>query len=214
MTQNIVVALFEVESEAYQALTQLRNYPGDEKIYVSAAALVKKENGAMHVVDAFDTGANTSDDTAIGGLIGALFGVIGGPIGVILGAALGAQAGMASDTGRALGDASVVAIVASKVFEGEIAIAALVSEDEPAFDAVFANFKTTILRFDAADVADDVDCLYELEAEISNQVLEEVKADRKAARAERREERRAKIKADLEEYAEATNRTMGDVMPM
>ena len=28
------------------------------------------------------------------------------------------------------------------------------------------------------------------------------------------DETAAKIKADLEEYAEATNRTMGDVMPM
>lgn len=90
----------------------------------------------------------------------------------------------------------------------------MVGEDEPAFDAAFADYKTTILRYDAADIADDVDRLYDLEAEISNQVIEEIKADRKAARQDRREERREKIKAQLEEYAEATNRAMGEVTPM
>ena len=213
MQNNVVIAIFDVESEAYQAFSELKRANVGEGYAVPEAVLFKNENKTINVVDGFSV-TPADSGTATGIVIGSLVGIIGGPIGVILGAAFGAQAGMASDTGRALGDASVVAVVASKVFEGEIAIAALVSEDEPAFDAVFANFKTTILRFDAADVADDVDRLYELEAEISNQVLEEVKADCRAARAERREERRAKIKADLEEYAEATNRTMGDVMPM
>ncbi len=67
MKQNIVVGLFEVESEGYQALTQLKNYPGDERCYVSAAALVKRENGSIQLLDGFDTGTNTSDDTAIVG---------------------------------------------------------------------------------------------------------------------------------------------------
>ena len=71
MAQNIVVSLFKVESEAYQALTQLKQYPGDEKSYVSAAALVKKENGSLSILDAFDTGTNTADDMAVGGLVGA-----------------------------------------------------------------------------------------------------------------------------------------------
>ena len=213
MQNNVVIAIFDVESEAYQAFSELKKTNAGEGYVVPEAVLFKNENGTINVIDGFSI-TPVDSGTAQGIVIGSLMGVIGGPIGVILGASLGAQAGMASDSGRALGNASVVAVVASKIFEGEIAIAALVGEDEPAFDAAFADFKTTIVRYDAADVADDVDRLYELEAEISNQVLEEVKADRKAARAERREERRAKIKADLEEYAEATNRTMGDVMPM
>ena len=92
---------------------------------------------------------------------------------------------------------------------GETVIAALVSEDEPAFDAVFANYKTTIVRYDAADIAAEVERLYELGAEISNQVIAEVKADHKAELDERRDERRAKIKAQFEEYEAATNRSLG-----
>ena len=52
MAQNIVVGLFEVESEAYQAMTELKQNPGDEKSYVSTAALVKKENGSLRTLDA------------------------------------------------------------------------------------------------------------------------------------------------------------------
>ena len=39
--QNIVVSLFKVESEAYQALTELKQTPGSENSYVAAACLVK-----------------------------------------------------------------------------------------------------------------------------------------------------------------------------
>ena len=42
-TQNVIVSLFEVESEGYQALTELKGNPGDDYSYISAAALVKKE---------------------------------------------------------------------------------------------------------------------------------------------------------------------------
>lgn len=213
MQNNVVVAVFDVESEAYQAFTELRNAVEGEGYFAPEAALIKNVANSIEVKDAYSINP-TDGGLATGIVIGSLVGVLGGPIGVILGAAMGAQVGSISDTGRAIDAYSVVAVVANKIYEGEVAIAALVSEDEPAFDAVFANYKTTILRFDAADIADDVDRLYELEAEISKQVLKEVKDDRKAARADRREDRRAKIKAQLEEYAEATNRTMGEVTPM
>ena len=96
------------------------------------------------------------------------------------------------------------------MYAREIAIAALVSEEEPAFDAAFEEYgEVTIIRYDATDIAEDVAQLYQLEAAIGEQVLDEVKADRKEARAARREERRARIHAQLEEYAAATNRTMG-----
>ena len=80
--------------------------------------------------------------------------------------------------------------------------------------SLFADYKTTIIRYDAADIADDVDRLQDLGAELSNQVIQEVKADRKAERAEKRAEHKENIQSKLDEYAEATNRTMGDVTPM
>ena len=72
MAQNIIVSIFEVESEAYQAFTTLKQEPYTEKSFLKQAILVKKENGAVQSLDYFDTGAETTDNTAIGGLTGAL----------------------------------------------------------------------------------------------------------------------------------------------
>ena len=100
-----------------------------------------------------------------------------------------------------------VAVVADKLFEGETAIVALVQEDEPAFDAVFSGFKTTIIRYDAADIAAEAEELRELQEQASEEVANQMKAERKA-------EREAKFAAQIDEYVAATNRTMGDVTPM
>ena len=83
--QNIVVASFEIESEGYQAITELKNNPGEENSLISQAILVKKEAEGIKVLDSFDTGVDTIDDTLKGGLIGTAIGIIGGPIGLLLG---------------------------------------------------------------------------------------------------------------------------------
>ena len=212
MNDNIVIVVFEVESEAHQAFNQLKRECVGKGYTAPEAALIQNKANTIDVIDGYglepvDTGAST------GLVIGSLIGILGGPVGVLLGAAAGTLVGGVSDDNRAIDTASVVAVVASKIYEGEIAIAALVQEEEPAFDAVFTDYKTTIVRYDAADIADDVERMNELGAELTNQVLQEAKADRKAERADRREEQRAKIKAGLDEYAEATNRTMGEVSP-
>ena len=114
--QNIIVALFEVESEGYQALTELKQNPGTEKSFISQAALLKKENGICNVIDSFDTGANTTDDTVIGGLIGMCVGVLGGPIGVLLGGSMGALTGMSLDTVDVIDSISMFEQITEKLF--------------------------------------------------------------------------------------------------
>lgn len=213
MKNNVVIAVFEVESEAYQAFNQLKREYAGKDYTVAEAALIKNKANTIDLIDGF--GMTPQDEgEATGIVIGSLIGVLGGPIGVILGAATGALAGSISDSDRAIDDVSLVAVVSDKIFEGEIAIAALVSEEEPAFDAVFADYKTVIARYDAADIAEDVNRLQELGAELSNQVMEQVKAERKAEREKRRAEQEEKINAAIDEYVAATNRTMGEVTPM
>ena len=185
MNNNVVIAIFEVESEAYQAFNQLKNANSGEGYSAPEAALIQNKANAIDVLDGYGYGPVDSGASK-GMVIGSLIGILGGPFGVLLGAATGALAGSVSDDNRAVDTASVVAVIASKIYDGEIAIAALVQEEEPAFDAVFTNYKTTIIRYDAADIADDVDRLYEFGAELTNQMVEEVKADRKTERAEHR----------------------------
>ena len=207
MKNNVVVTIFEVESEAFQAFNELRTKFAGAGYTAAEAALVRNKEGRIDMLDGFSLGPAAGDDTATGIMIGSLIGILGGPIGVILGAGIGGLAGNASDTDRAIDTVNGVAVVADKLFEGETAIVALVQEDEPAFDAVFSGYKTTIVRYDAADIAADVDELRKIEEKVSEDVAAQLKAERKA-------ERKAKFEAQVDEYVAATNRTMGEVTPM
>lgn len=208
MSDNVVIAIFEDEAEAKHAFDGVRVVPEGERYTVAEAALIKNNGDSIEVLDGFGIGEDP-EGLRKGIVIGSLVGLLGGPIGAIMGARFGAKKGIKADIARAADNASVVAVIASRIFEGETAIAALVTEVEPAFDYAFFGYNATILRYDAADIAEDVDHLIELEETICEQVAEDVVADRQAAREERREERRARIKSQLEEYSAATNRAMG-----
>ena len=201
MAQNIVVSIFEVESEAYQALTQLKQAPGNDKSYVPSAILVKKENGALRMLDGFDTGATTTDDTAIGGLVGALIGILGGPIGVLLGGSYGMLLGSAFDADDAWLNASMLEQITAKLDDNDVAIVGLVfEEDEAILDQKFAGFKTIIARFDAATVAEEVEEARMLEDEMARQARQELRNEKKEARKEKREEKKAKLSAEWEGF--------------
>lgn len=196
--ENVVTAIFEVESEAYKAFSELRAMPFGEGYGVAEAALLKRENDQVVVTDVFDAAAVTSDDTAAGMLVGSIVGILGGPFGVLLGAATGALVGSAFDSSDTADSLSMMEVTAAKLYEGETAIVALVQEDEPAFDAAFASYQTTIVRHFAADVINEVDLAREAQADLANQLHEQLRAERKAERAEKREERSAKVKAHFD----------------
>lgn len=198
MAQNIVVGLFEVESEAYQAMTELKQSPGVEKSFMSQGVLVKREGDAIKTVDGFDTGANTLDDMAIGGVVGALFGILGGPIGVLLGGSYGALIGSAFDAGDAIDDASLIEQIAGKLDDGDVAIIGLASEeDESILDSKLGKFKVTIARFDAAVVAAEVEEAEKVAKEMARLAKKELRQQKKEERQAKIEEKRSKINAEL-----------------
>ena len=201
MAQNIIVGLFEVESEAYQALTELKQNPGSELSYLTAAALVKKENGAVRTLDSFDTGTHTTDDMAIGGLVGALIGVLGGPIGILLGGSYGMLVGSVVDTDDALHGVSLLEQTAAKMDDGDIAIIGLAfEEDEAILDQKLGKFKTVIARFDAATVAVEVEEAQMMAEEMARQARKELRDEKKETRKEKRAEKKAKLSADWEGF--------------
>ena len=175
MAQNIVVGLFEVESEAFQAMTELKQNPGTEDSYLTAAALIKKENGTLVTTDSFDTGLHTTDDMAAGGLVGALVGVLGGPIGVLLGGSYGALVGSVLDAGDAVYGVSLL-------------------------EQTAVTMQTTIIRFDAAAVAAEVEEAQKMAEEMARQARKELRDEKKAARKEKREEKKAKLSAEWEGF--------------
>ena len=91
--ENVVLAIFKVESEAFQAMTELRQEPIRVGSVVSQAMLVSNKDGRIKIEDSFDTGVETRDDTLRGTWIGALVGIIGGPLGILLGLSTGGLIG-------------------------------------------------------------------------------------------------------------------------
>lgn len=209
MQTNVVITVFDIESEAFRAFNELCSATYGDDYEVFEAGLIRKKNNTIELLDGF-TFAPVDSGVSKGIIIGSLLGVIGGPIGVLLGAYTGGAAGAVSDAEWALDSASVVAVVASKIYAGETAIVALVEEEEPAFDRVFSEYPCTIIRYDAVDISEDVDRLYDLEAEISNQVVEKLRAERKAEKQALREERRAADRASLEATLATRDKTISE----
>lgn len=181
MDKNVIVTVFNVESEGFQALSELKQAAGAESYFVTAAALVKKEKDSCFVLDGFDTGAKTVDDELRGGIIGMLLGVLGGPIGMLLGAGYGALVGMNFDAADALYGASMLEQIADKLDDGMVAIVALADEETPdALDEKFSKFDTVIARFDAEAIAEEVDEAYEMQLEMARQARMKLRKDKKA----------------------------------
>lgn len=197
--ENVVTTIFEVESEAYKAFSEIRKAPFGQGYSVAEASLLKREDDAIVVADVFDAAAVTSDDTAVGIVVGSLVGILGGPLGVILGAGAGALVGSTYDSADAMNSISMLEVTAAKLYDGEVAIVALVQEDEPAFDAAFEGYETTIVRHFAVDVMNEVDLARVAQIDFENQLREQLRAERKAEKAEKREERKSKLQARFDE---------------
>ena len=169
--QNVVVAVFGVESEGFQALSEMRQQAVADTYMVSAAALVKKTGDACFYLDGFDTGAHTQNDAVIGGLIGMVVGIIGGPLGVLLGGSYG---------GDAVFGASMLDQIADKLDDGMVALVALAAEETTdALDTVLSAYDTVIARFDAEAVAEEVDRAYEKQSEMARQAKMELRKQQK-----------------------------------
>ena len=176
MNKNVVVAVFKVESEGYQALTELRQVPEGQVFLVPSAALVKKENGVCRLLDGFDTGLNTDDDTAIGGLIGMTVGILGGPIGMLLGMGVGSLVGANIDAGDAIMDTAMLEQIAGKLDNGMVALIAQVEENaEAELDSRLSKYDVVIARFDADVVEDEVARAAEMQEEMARQAKDELR---------------------------------------
>ena len=200
---NIIAAIFDVESEGYQAMTTLSKTPIIEETSILQMALVKRENGAIKVCDSYDSGIHTTDDMLLGGLLGGLIGILGGPMGVLLMGSYGTLAGSLVDTGDALDSATVMEKVADKLMDGEVALVMLAEEiNEDEIDSKLKGYKVTIARFDAAVVAEEVEQAAEAQKEMERQARKELRAAKKEERKDKREAKKAEISASFADFKE------------
>lgn len=173
MKQNVIVALFEVSSEAYQAFSELKAYVQTADTLIAQVALVKKENGLLIPVEGSDFTADIRSGAWTGGLVGALIGVLGGPLGVLLGGTVGSVIGHDAGAAKTLGEAGLLEITAQKLDDGSTAVILLAQENSEApLDQFFGRFQTTVARWDAAAVQQELAAAVETQAELARQAHE------------------------------------------
>ena len=129
MSENIVIVNYKVESETYQALSQLKRDITNSNYTISQAVIVKKVNGKLEAQDGFNADLSAGDDAWTGSLVGSLIGILGGPIGILLGGSVGMMIGGAVDASDAAKNASLIEKAGDCITEGETAIILLAQEE-------------------------------------------------------------------------------------
>ena len=182
MNENLVLVNYKVESEAYQALSELKRDTANANYTISQAVIVKRENGQLNTMDGFINGKDANDDTVTGSLIGGLVGILGGPIGILLGGSVGMLIGGAVDASGLVKDASLLEKTGDSIAEGETAIILLAQEEyETALTAKLNDFDVTITRFDAAEVAAEVEHAREVERQMAKETREKLREEKTEA---------------------------------
>lgn len=199
--ENVIAVIFDVESEAYQALSELKKDSVNSYYTILQIGLAKKKSGSILPIEGFDSGVNTADDTAKGGLIGALVGILGGPFGVLLGGGIGTLVGGAIDSSDADKNVSLLERVSGKLQDGDTFLAALVQEsDESVFDSRMKKYKTTILRFDAAVISNEVEEAAKIQKEMEKEARQKLREKKVQEKKENLEAKRSRIQADFEAF--------------
>ena len=89
---QIIVAAFQEEDAADQALKALKEAKREKLISIDNAAVIKKDDdGKLHIKETADMGGGKG--AGIGALVGGAIGLLAGPLGVAAGGALGAAVG-------------------------------------------------------------------------------------------------------------------------
>jgi len=198
---NVLSAIFNIESEGFQAFTEIQDSLNNEQFFVPQMALVKYQDGKLKTLNSYESPALEDGKAFGGGLFGSLLGILGGPIGMLLCGTTGAAIGYASSCSDSEDVASLLDNVTAKLDDGNVAIVALVQEEnESALDALLSKFDVQIIRRNAAFVAEEVIEAKEMEKELQKQLRAEVRARKKAETTEAIQQKWDNIKADFEAF--------------
>jgi len=157
---NVLVVSFgddpERDTNAYQALTDLRQLDSQGQIKIAGAAVVTRDAGGRVDVKS-EVGNDSYVGSASGGVIGLLVGIIGGPLGVLLGGAYGALVGSLFDIDDVETTESVLAEISKQVQPTRTALLAQVVEQTPeVIDSAMARLGGEVMRRPSAEVEQEI----------------------------------------------------------
>jgi uncharacterized membrane protein len=186
---NVLVVSFGEEPEndtnAYQALTDLKQLDSQGQIEISGAAVVSRDpDGRVDVKS--EVGDAPYAGTASGGIIGLLIGIIGGPLGVLIGGTYGMLVGSLFDIDDVATTESVLGEISKQVQPTRTTVLAQVNEQSPeVIDTAMARLGGQVMRRPVFEVEQEIAAAQD--------------AQRKAEREARSELRKARLEKNKDE---------------
>jgi uncharacterized membrane protein len=198
---NVIAVTFEDDSNAYEALTTLKELESQDQLAIRGAAVVARDETG-HVVEKDDVGGERHlVGTVTGGLVGLLIGILGGPFGILIGGATGLLVGSLFDDDDADETESVLAEISKSIRVGHNALLAEVSEQSPeVIDTAMARLGGTVLRRVAGDVEAEVASAEQAQREAKRKARKELLHARHEKHIEHIREKVAELMAKLHRH--------------
>jgi uncharacterized membrane protein len=195
--ENVVVVRFMEPSNAYQALSVLKECDADGRIGLESAAVVERTAaGELRIPESADNVGLAG--TASGSLIGMLIGVLGGPVGVLIGWGAGALVGGAFDLDRADKSDEALGVLGRAISPGSTAVIARVTEPVvEVIDAEMWKLGGEVTRRSSAEVMDELEAAEDAAAAASREARRTVREQHKAEAKAGVDERVGKLKEKL-----------------
>ena len=172
MENNVLLATFENQLSAFEALADIKTKYSGENYVITQAAVVRKEDDKLSFKDGFEVNANGNIGFLNGGLLGGLVGIIGGPLGVIFGGAVGAMIGESQGEKADKKIISIFEDVSKHLVNNHYALILLTSESgNTELDNFLNKYNPeTILRKDAKVVQKDLEFAREYESKLKTDI--------------------------------------------
>jgi uncharacterized membrane protein len=200
---NVIAVGFTEDSNAYEALTQIKELASQGQISLEGAVVVARADDGQIAEKA------TLDDddwagTASGGIIGLVVGILGGPLGVLLGGATGVLVGSLFDIQDADDTDSALTEIAKSVERGHTSLLAQVTEQSPeVVDTAMARLQGTVLRRPLDEVEAEVAAAEKAQREAKKKARKELRHARHERHDEKVHEKIAEMKSKLPHRSEA-----------
>ncbi len=159
-SDNVLVVTFgedpDNDTNAYQALTDLKQLDSQGQLKIAGAAVVTRDlDGRVDVKS--EVGNDPYEGTAAGGMIGLLVGIIGGPLGILLGGATGALLGSLVDIDDVDNTESVLGEISQQIHPSRTAVLAQVTEQSSeVLDNAMARLGGEVTRRPVVDVEAEI----------------------------------------------------------
>ena len=202
--ENVLIIYFNVESEGYQAFSEISHsaFSKDKSTLIEQASLIKREKGNIIAKEVLHNGKERNEDIIVGSIIGGFLGVLAGPLGVLLGMGVGATLTSLSFN-EDEENTGLIHSVTSRLQDNDIAILAVVQEENEAIlDEFFAKFDTTIVRYDAHVIEEEIEYAEKLQKDLVHQARVQMRQERSEERKRKDNKKRAYIQARFEALKE------------